>query len=99
MSTKAVNPCPTCKRSQNTVYVCDRCGKEAGAMPIEVRSTVDGETDDKHFCSLGCLLAARIGVAGVAAEDGHFDWQSLQVSFDGASAVKALAAMGAKVDK
>jgi len=68
-------------------------------MPIEVRSTIEGDTDYDHYCSLPCLLAARVSVAGVAKKDGCGGWQHLAVTIDGRYAVDAIKAMGGEVSE
>tara|TARA_R110000868_G_C10530402_1_gene733983 strand:- start:233 stop:430 length:198 start_codon:yes stop_codon:yes gene_type:complete len=60
-------------------------------MPVQVRSTIDGDTDYTHYCSLPCLLAARIEAEGVAA-----GWEQLDIRLDGGTAVNAIKAMGRK---
>lgn len=87
------NPCPTCHRQHSSVYVCDTCKAEMAHAPITVRSDIDGEMDEEHYCSLACLRKERVFTAGVPA------WQHLTFTIDGTSAVEALVAMGVGVDK
>jgi hypothetical protein len=99
MSTKRVDPCKACGKAQSSIVVCDHCAAEAPSMPIEVRSTIEGDTDYDNYCSLPCLLAARIGAEGVSEKDGYGGWQHLVVTIDGRSAVNAIKAMGGKVSE
>lgn len=87
------NPCPTCHRPHESVYVCDTCKAEMAHAPITVRSVIEGDADEEHYCSLACLRKARVGVEGVPV------WQHLTFTIDGTSAVEALVAMGVEVSR
>jgi hypothetical protein len=86
--TRNLDPCPTCKHPQRAIVVCDECRKEAANMPIQMRETIDGDTDAYDYCSIACLLASNPGL------DGRGSWCSTTITVESGAVEDFLRRLG-----